>query len=181
MAKRLPVWLTDRERDRLLDIEMSSRDRAILTTFLYAGLRSNELRMLDLVDVDFEAMVIHVRHAKRGKERYVPLHAEAAAALDKYLSDEDRAEPQQPIFLSQRKQRISNRRLRSLIKHLARQAKLQKSVHPHALRHTFAVSLLEAEADIETIRDLLGHEDIRTTSIYLHCSMAGKRLAVDRL
>lgn len=177
MPKRLPVFLTPTEKERLLNLEMVARDRAIVAVFLYAGLRCNELRMLDVADVDFDSMMVHVRHAKRGKERYVPLHAEAAVALDVYLDGDQVG----PVFRSRLGQRISLRRLRSLVKELGREAGLVKDLHPHALRHSFAVSLLEAGSDLETIRDLLGHEDIRTTSIYLHCSMAGKRLAVDRL
>jgi integrase/recombinase XerC len=179
MGRKLPTWLTERECKRLLGVETSLRNRAILTLFLYAGLRSNELRMLDVEAIDFEDMTINVVHAKRGKQRYVPLHAEAAAAIDAYLEDEDRRSG--PVFVSRRGSRISNRRLRSLVSQLAGLAELRKDLHPHALRHTFAVSLLEKETDLETIRDLLGHESIETTSIYLHCSMPGKRKAIDRL
>lgn len=177
VKRRLPVWLTEKERDQLLSVEMSDRNRAILTTFLYAGLRSNELRMLDVVDIDFDEMTIHVRHAKRGKERLIPLHPEVAVAVEKYLGERDDG----PIFLSNRGERISNRRLRSMVKMIATRASLKKNLHLHALRHTFAVLLKENGEDLETIRDLLGHEDIRTTSIYLHCSMAGKRTAINRL
>lgn len=178
--RKLPVWLTESERDRLLNAEMSERNRAIITTMLFAGLRCNELRMLNVEDVDFDDMTIHVRHAKRDKERYVPLHPEIAAALDQYLGDR-RDSLEGPVFLSSRGNRISNRRLHSMVSVLAARAKLRKNLHPHALRHTFAVMLKDNGEDLETIRDLLGHEDIRTTSIYLHCSMAGKRSAINRL
>jgi site-specific recombinase XerD len=157
---------------------MKSRDRAIITTFLYAGLRSNELRMLDVGDVDFEAMTIFVRFGKRQKQRIVPLHAEAAFALSAYL-DHQRLDG--PIFLNRCCKRLSNRYLRMLVKRLGREAGIAKDLHPHALRHTFAVALLEAGADLETIRDLLGHSDIKTTSIYLHCSSARRRAAVDSI
>lgn len=182
MARRrkLPVWLTERDRDQFLAVEMSERNRAILTMFLYAGLRSNELRMLNVEDVDFEDLTIYVRHAKRDKERYVPLHPEVAVTLETYLG-ERKDQGQGAMFLSRLGNRISNRRLRSMVKLFARRAGLRKNLHPHALRHTFAVMLMDNGEDLETIRDLLGHEDIRTTSIYLHCSMAGKRSAINRL
>lgn len=180
--RRLPTWLTDRERDKLLNSELSARDRAILTLFLYSGLRCNELRMLDIRDLDFHDMTIFVRYGKRAKQRIVPLHAEAAAALDAYLEG---ATPggrlSGPVFVSNRGSRISNRRLRSLIKDLAAQAGIFKDLHPHALRHSFAVALMEKEVDLETIRDLLGHNDIGTTSIYLHCSTAKRRAAIERI
>lgn len=179
MPKRLPTWLTATERAKLLDVDMSARDRAVVCLFLFAGLRSNELRMLDIQDIDVEAMSILVRFAKRGKQRLVPLHAEAGAAIDAYIEGRRRG----ALILSSRGTRISNPRLRQLIKSLGVAAGIRKDLHPHALRHSFAVALLETTppTDLETIRDLLGHESIQTTSIYLHCSTARRRAAVDRL
>lgn len=174
--KKLPVWLTGPERERLLSLSMTPRDRAIIALFLFAGLRCNELRMLDVGDLDFQAMTIFVRFGKRSKERVLPFHAEAAASVSRYLSERTSG----PVILSNRGQRISNRRLRSLVKDLGR-AGISKDLHPHALRHTFAVSLLDAGQDLETIRDLLGHESIQTTSIYLHCSVEKRRAAIDAL
>lgn len=177
MARRLPTWLTNPECRRLLATIMTPRDRAIITLFFYAGLRCNELRMLDVEDLDFEAGTVFVRFAKRSKQRIVPLHAEVADALQGYLGDRRTG----PLFLSSRRQRISLRRLRSLTKALGQLAGLRKDLHPHALRHSFAVALLDASVDLETIRDLLGHESIETTSIYLHCSTARRRAAVDSI
>ena len=177
MARRLPTWLTERERARLQILELGKRDRAILALFLYAGLRSNELRMLDVEDVDFEAGMIHIRYGKRSKERLVPLHIEARLSLREYLGERQSG----AIFASYRGQRISNRGLRFLVGRWGNLAGIRKKLHPHALRHTFAVALLEADVDLETIRDLLGHESIQTTSIYLHCTTERKRAAVDRL
>jgi site-specific recombinase XerD len=177
MGRRLPTWLTGPERKRVLGLNLSLRDRAILTTFLYTGLRSNELRCLDVEDIDFEGLTVFVRFGKRAKQRIVPLHAEAAAALDAHLQGRKAG----PVFESNRSQRISYDRLHSLVVELGIMAGLRKALHPHALRHSFAVALLDNDTDLETIRDLLGHDDIRTTSIYLHCSTAKRRAAVDRI
>jgi integrase/recombinase XerD len=177
MALKLPIWLTGPERKKLLALKMTARDKAIVTTFLYTGLRSNELRLLDVEDLDFEAGNLFVRFGKRAKQRIVPLHEEAAAALVAHLAGRQSG----PVFESNRGQRISYDRLHSLVEELGARAGLRKRLHPHALRHSFAVSLLDAGVDIETIRDLLGHQDIRTTSIYLHCSTARRRAAVDRI
>lgn len=177
MGRKLPTFLTASEKRKLLALDLSRRDRAIIAVFLYAGLRANELRMLDAEDIDLDAGTLHVRHAKRGKERMIPLHPEAGIALEVYLNGRSSG----PIFRSNRGQRISYDRLHSLTISLGDQAGIRKRTRPHVLRHTFAVALHENGEDLETIRDLLGHEDIRTTSIYLHCSMAGKRSAIDRL
>ncbi len=179
MAKKLPVWLTKAEQKRLLGLDLSDRDRAIVCVFLYAGLRANELRMLDVEDIDFDDMTIMVRFGKRGKQRIIPLHAEAAAALEAHIGDRRCG----ALFDSNRGQRISYDRIHSLIVELGNDARIHKKLHPHALRHSFAVSLLETDppTDLETIRDLLGHGSIKTTAIYLHCSTARRRAAVDRL
>lgn len=188
-TKRLPTWLNSPERKRLLSPEEFSprnlaRNWAILCTFIYGGLRCNELRMLDVEDLDFEARTIFVRFGKRAKQRIVPMHTETAAALLKHLdgrlsATRRDASASGPVFLSERKLRISLRRLRSLVKELGQQTDLRKDIHPHALRHSFAVALLDKGVDLETIRDLLGHDDIETTSIYLHCSAEKRRAAVD--
>jgi site-specific recombinase XerD len=177
MGQKLPTWLTGPERKKVLGLELSARDRAIITTFLYTGLRSNELRLLDVEDLDFEFLTVFVRFGKRAKQRIVPLHAEAAAALEAHLVGRKSG----PVFESNRGARISYDRLHSLIVEIGKRAGLRKELHPHALRHSFAVSLLDAGVDLETIRDLLGHESIQTTSIYLHCSTAKRRAAVDRI
>jgi site-specific recombinase XerD len=177
MVQKLPVWLTEPERKRLLSLDLSPRDRAIVSIFLYTGLRSNELRLLDVEDVDFEAKTILVRFGKRDKQRIIPLHIEAQAALESHLAGRSNG----PLFESNRGQRISYDRLHSLVGEIGKRAKLRKHLHPHSLRHSFAVALLDAEVDLETIRDLLGHKDIRTTIIYLHCSTAKRRRAVDRI
>lgn len=177
MARRLPTWLTEFERKQLWEIELSNRDRAILAVFLYGGLRSNELRMLEVGDIDYDARTILIRFGKRSKQRLTPLHANAASALDTHLAGRQDG----PVFIGSRGERISNRGLRYLAGGWGHRAGLRKELHPHVFRHTFAVSLLEAGVDLETIRDLLGHEDIQSTSIYLHCTSQRKRAAVDRL
>jgi integrase/recombinase XerD len=186
MGRKLPTWLTGPERKKVLGLELSARDRAIVTTFLYTGLRSNELRLLDVGDLDFEFLTVFVRFGKRAKQRIIPLHTEAAAALDAHLAPpgspfEGGRRTSGPVFESNRGVRISYDRLHSLIVEIGKRAGLRKELHPHALRHSFAVSLLDAGVDLETIRDLLGHESIQTTSIYLHCSTAKRRAAVDRI
>jgi site-specific recombinase XerD len=156
---------------------MSTRDRAILTVFLFGGLRCNELRMLDVEDVDFEESTIFIRYAKRDKQRMVPLHDRAREALEAYLSDRSTG----PIFLSGQETRISNRRLRSLVKELGQRAGLKKDLHPHTLRHTYATLLREAGVELGDVGNLLGHASLDTTRIYDHMSMARKRLAVEKL
>jgi integrase/recombinase XerD len=156
---------------------LTTRDRAVVTTFLYAGLRANELRMLDVEDLDFEAETIFVRYGKRAKQRIIPLHRTAATALRAHLDGRMAGQ----VFESNRGQRISYDRLHSLVIGLGRRAGLRKGIHPHILRHTFAVMLREVGEELDVIKDLLGHASIKTTEIYVHCVVSQLRVAVDKI
>lgn len=175
--RRLPIRLTKAEREQLLALDLSPRDRAILTVFLFGGLRSNELRMLDVQDLDFGECTIFIRYAKRDKQRLVPLHARALEALEAHLGERRSG----PLFLSRTGQRISNRRLRTLVKEMGQRAGLKKDLHPHTLRHTYATLLREAGVELGDVGNLLGHASLDTTRIYDHMSMARKKSAVDKL
>jgi integrase/recombinase XerD len=177
VGRRLPIRLTKTEREQLLAQELSARDRAILTLFLFGGLRCNELRMLDVGDVDFDESTIFIRYAKRDKQRIVPLHSNARAALAAYLGDRQSG----AVFLSGSGHRISNRRLRTLVKDLGQRAGLKKDLHPHTLRHTYATLLREAGVELGDVGNLLGHASLDTTRIYDHMSMTRKKLAVEKL
>lgn len=133
--------------------------------------------MLDVCDLDFENLTVFIRFGKRSKQRIVPLHTEAALATSAYIGERSDG----PIFLNRFGDRLSNRWLRTLVKSLGLSAGIRKDIHPHSLRHTFAVTLLEADVDLETIKNLLGHKKIETTSIYLHCSAEKLRSAVDKI
>jgi integrase/recombinase XerC len=160
-----------------LALDLTDRDRTILTVFMYAGLRANELRMLDAGDIDFETETIFVRYGKRDKQRIIPLHRAAGAALGAHLGGRMTG----PTFESNRGQRISYDRLHSLVADLGRQAGLRKEIHPHVLRHTFAVMLREAGEELDVIKTLLGHASIKTTEIYVHCVVSQLRVAVDKI
>lgn len=177
MGRKLPVWLTQVEREKVLELDLSIRDRAIIMTFLYTGLRANELRFLDVQDVDFESLTLFVRRGKGNKQRIIPLHAEAATILTEHLQGRTAG----PIFKSNRRQRISYDRLHSLVQEIGSQANLKKQIHPHVFRHTFAVSLREAGEELDVLAALLGHENIGTTAIYTHCSVSQLRSAVNRI
>lgn len=187
--RRLPVYLTERERRLLLEEARtrtpravpggSLRDQAILALGLYAGLRVSEIRNLDRRDVDLDAMVVRVRRGKGGKDREVPLHRVAAGLVGLYLASRRDRDP--ALFLSRRGQRISTRQIQDIVRGLAEAAMIPKRITPHKLRHTFATSLLEAGVDLRTVQELMGHASISTTEIYLHVSDEQRRRAIDQL
>ena len=175
-ARRLPDAPATAEIERTLealegDGPIPLRNRALVELVYSAGLRSAEAVGLDLGDVDFEQELVHVRQAKGGKERVVPLGEEAALWLARYLRD---ARPSlanganDAFFLSARGRRLDTSTLRRIVP------------HPHRLRHAFATHLLEGGADLRTIQELLGHSSLSTTQVYSHVDPRHLRRVYDR-
>jgi len=173
-GRRLPVTPRVEEVDATLaglegSTPLALRNRALVELVYSCGLRSAEAVGLDLVDVDFEQELVHVR-GKGGKERVVPLGEEAAHQVARYLRD---ARPQldrgasDALFLSARGGRLDTSTLRRL------------HPHPHQLRHAFATHLLEGGADLRTIQELLGHSSLSTTQVYSHVDARRLRKVYD--
>ena len=175
-ARRLPDAPGSDEIERMLDAlegdgPIALRNRALVEVVYSAGLRSAEAVGLDLRDVDFDQELVHVRRAKGGKERVVPLGEEAALWLGRYLRD---ARPSlakganNALFLSARGRRLDTSTLRRIVP------------HPHRLRHAFATHLLDGGADLRTIQELLGHASLSTTQVYSHVDPRHLRRVYDR-
>jgi site-specific recombinase XerD len=163
-ARRLPDAPAAAEVEQTLealegDGPLELRNRALVELVYSAGLRSAEAVGLDLGDVDFEQELVHVRRAKGGKERVIPLGEEAALWLARYLRDARpalAAGANDALFLSARGRRLDTSTLRRVVP------------HPHRLRHAFATHLLDGGADLRTIQELLGHSSLSTTQVYSH-------------
>ncbi len=150
---------------------LALRNRALLELVYSAGLRSAEAVGLDLVDVDFEQELVHVRHGKGAKERFVPLGEEAAYWLARYLREARSAlvrGAEDALFISARGRRLDTSTVR------------RTTAHPHRLRHAFATHLLEGGADLRVIQELLGHASLSTTQIYSHVDAKRLRRVYDR-
>jgi tyrosine recombinase XerC len=174
LDKRLPVFLTQEETKQLLNRPDSSkpagqRDRAILELLYASGLRVSELNQLDLDDIDLESREIRVL-GKGAKERVVLMGIPAAESIKEYiesgrlqLSNKLR---ERALFLNKKGGRLSVRGIQKLVQHYA--VGLEKAVHPHVLRHTFATHMLDGGADLRVVQELLGHADLSSTQIYTH-------------
>jgi integrase/recombinase XerC len=175
-ARRLPDAPNAAEVERTLeslegDGPVALRNRALVELVYSAGLRSAEAVGLDLGDVDFEQELVHVRRAKGGKERVIPLGEEAALWLARYLRDARpalAAGANDAFFLSVRGRRLDTSTLRRIVP------------HPHRLRHAFATHLLDGGADLRTIQELLGHSSLSTTQVYSHVDPRHLRRVYDR-
>lgn len=170
----LPHVLSIQEIETLLSIPsketfLGSRDRAILEVLYASGLRVSELCSLNIHDCD--DTYVKVR-GKGEKERIVPIGKQAIDAIDHYLIHfRDHFDHKNPaLFLTQKGLRIDRIAVWRMIKELAKKAGIQKNIHPHTFRHSFATHLLDRGADLRIIQELLGHSNIATTDRYTHVS-----------
>ncbi len=181
LDKSLPHFLTVDEAFHLLaqprkDNFGSLRDRAILEVFYGGGLRLAELAGLNLADLDLGEGVLRV-WGKGGKERLAFLGKPAKAALAAYLPRREQvarqgAGPEQPaLFINPRGGRLSTRGVARVVGKWAKKAGLSQALTPHGLRHSFATHLLEGEADLRAVQELLGHAQISSTQRYLHVNL----------
>jgi integrase/recombinase XerD len=163
--KRLPVVLSREEVGRFLDAVEILKHRVILTVCCAAGLRISEAVRLAPAAIDSQRMVIRVDEGKGRKDRYVMLSPTLLDILRSYWRT---ARPKQWLFPGDLPgQPITASAVEDICRKVRRQANIGKPVTPHALRHAFAVHLLESGADLRTIQLLLGHRCLSTTARYL--------------
>jgi integrase/recombinase XerC len=185
--RRLPHVLTQRQIDILIaaadgDKPNEMRDRAVLELLYAAGLRVSEVVGIDLRDVDFDQRTVRVL-GKGSKERVVMMGAPAVRAVLRYVR-EGRSQlaqgAQTALVLNRDGGRLSQRAVQIMVRRYAVACGLDRSVHPHLLRHTFATHMLEGGAELRVLQTLLGHSNVNTTQIYTHVTEAAKRRSVER-
>lgn len=172
----LPEVLSVAEIDSLIDaIDPTTaeavRNRAIIETLYSCGLRVSELVNLEIPRLYLDEGYILVL-GKGSKERLVPISQVAVAAITEYLAERPLT-PAKPgeeaiLFLNRRGSRLTRQMIFTIIRNLAAAAGVQKNISPHTLRHSFATHLLEGGANLRAIQQMLGHESIATTEIYIH-------------
>lgn len=154
----------------------NKRDIAIVTVLLYCGLRVNELVALNIRDVELKrGGVVRVNAGKGNKERIVPVTAEVRNRITEYLEERRVFAQDDPIFLSNMRQRISVRTVEHMLKQLG------EEYHPHMLRHTFVRGLLDNGVDLVTAAKLAGHSDLNVTRSYATPSIQNMADAMERL
>lgn len=147
-----------------VNTNLGLRDRAMFELLYSSGLRVGELSNLDLGDVNLETRMLHVRCAKWGKDRFVPINEVAGRFLESYIGT--RTRPEAPVFLGHRG-RIGVQGIRKRFqKHLTTAGLSNKGFTVHAIRHSVAIHLLSNGADLRYVQDLLGHDSIETTVLY---------------
>ena len=171
-SKPLPTFLRENDMDRLLD-EISYgegfeavRDRMILETFYATGMRLSELIGLNDADVDFSAMQMKVT-GKRNKQRLIPFAGELAADLREYIiiRNETMPERSDAFFVLKNGKRMYPEKVYGIVRRNLAKVVSVKKKSPHVLRHTFATAMLNHEAELKSVKELLGHESLATTEI----------------
>lgn len=177
IGRKLPDTLSFTEVNELINaIDLShpqgERNRTIIETIYSCGLRVSELTNLKLSDLFFDEGFIRVL-GKGNKERFAPINYNTQKYISFYIKDiRSHITPQKgsedTLFLNRRGKELSRQMIFMIIKNLAIKIDLNKKIGPHTLRHSFATHLLEGGADLRAIQQMLGHESITTTEIYVH-------------
>ena len=177
IGSKLPTTLTVKEIDKLIDsIDIKSknkiRNKAIIEILYSCGLRVSELITLKVSDLHFNESIIKVT-GKGNKERFVPISKGAINYIEKYLNEirifqKIKKGSEDTLFLNERGSGLSRVMIYIILNDLKIKAEINKKIGPHTLRHSFATHLLENGADLITIQNMLGHENIVTTERYLH-------------
>ncbi len=177
IGRKLPDTLSEDEIDRIISsIDLSTpqgeRNRAILETLYACGLRVSELVSLKLSDLYFKEGYILVT-GKGNKQRFVPIASSTQKFINIYKDEIRIHEKPQPgfsdiLFLNRRGKSLTRAMIFTIVRNQTRDAGIKKKISPHTFRHSFATHLLENGADLRAIQQMLGHESITTTEIYMH-------------
>lgn len=177
LSKKLPEVLNINEVDKILaqpnvSDTLGLRDKAILELLYACGTRVSELTNLKLSDLFLNEEVIRV-FGKGSKERLIPIGSSAIEWVGKYIKESRSvllriSKSGNYVFLNSRGSKLSRMGIWKIIDRYVKEAGIQKEVHPHTFRHSFATHLLEGGADLRAVQEMLGHADISTTQIYTH-------------
>lgn len=168
-----PIRFKDEVKHSFSDIEIDAirsachteRERALIELLLTSGIRVAELANLDITDIDFNNLSVHIREGKGSKERMTYMTDVCALHLKKYLFT--RLDGVSSLLIStKRKERMTTSGIRKILKRIEKESNVA-NVHPHRFRRTFATNLAKRGMDIQTIAKLMGHADLKTTMIYV--------------
>jgi integrase/recombinase XerD len=168
VGKRIPKFLTEREIEHLREACLTPLEKALFEFMFSTGCRIGEIVSLDKNSVNWSNWSVIVR-GKGDKEREVYFNVRSDIWLKRYL--DERKDNDQAVFVTERiPHRMSIAQMRNIIKRISQRAGINKEIHPHQLRHSYATNLLNNGAPLEVIQSLLGHEKSETTRIYAQLS-----------
>ena len=173
--KPLPIFLKEKEINKILEETnfkegfIGIRDQMIIEMFYATGIRLSELIGLDNKDINFEDSLIKVK-GKRNKERLIPFGDELKESMLRYISvrDETITVKSEAFFIIENGERLYNALVERLVKRQLSKVVTLKKKNPHVLRHTFATAMLNNEANLNAIKEIIGHTSLAATEVYTH-------------
>lgn len=166
--KKIPAVLTKDELKKLLNTIPTKKSKLMVSLTYACGFRVSELINLKASDLNFEEMIGYVRMGKGRKDRVFNIPKFLLKKLKSQVQKQK--EKNEEYLFTGPKGRLTDRNIQKIVRLAAKKAEIEKQVHPHTLRHSFATHLLENGVDIRKIQELLGHADLSTTQIYTHVS-----------
>ncbi|OGJ13380.1 hypothetical protein A3K82_00635 [Candidatus Pacearchaeota archaeon RBG_19FT_COMBO_34_9] len=166
--RKIPAVLTKEEVKRLFNSLPNKKSKLMISLIYACGFRISELLNLKISDLNFEEMTGYVRQAKGKKDRVFNIPQFLLKFLKKQVLSQQ--ESKQDYLFTGPKGKLTDRNIQKIVRIATKKAGIEKEVHPHTLRHSFATHLLENGTDIRKIQELLGHADLSTTQIYTHIS-----------
>jgi site-specific recombinase XerD len=161
----LPKMLNKKEVQKIIEVTQNPKHRLMLKLAYGMGLRVSELVSLKISDIDSTAMLVRIEQGKGKKDRVVPLPESVLEDMRSYYKD---YRPKIYLFEGQHEGQYSIRSAQQVFKSGLKKAGIKKQIGIHGLRHSYATHLLETGTDIRFIKDLLGHQSVKTTEIYTH-------------
>lgn len=189
LEKKLPAKLTKQEAQKILEYAFNNprhnrfiryRDHAMFATFIFAGLRRAELINLRYSDVDLENLSLFIRQGKGAKDRVIPICYTLANSLKRYLEERKLLNKFTPhFFVSMNYDKgVTINSLKKIVANMVKLTGIKFSLHK--LRHTFATLMLEGGCDIYSIAKMMGHSDIKTTTIYLYATVEHLKMQINK-
>ena len=171
------------EQPAKLSTPEAKRDKAMLELLYASGMRVSELVSLNLDDIDIDGGDVRC-FGKGHKERLIPIHKQAASAIEEYMKEVRHHWVHNPaekaLFLNQRGDRLTRQGLWQILKGYAKSANLDAEITPHTLRHSFATHMLSGGADLRSVQEMLGHANVSTTQVYTHLTTEHIRRAYEK-
>jgi len=172
-SKALPVVFSCQEIKRILKTPKLLKHRVLFAIIYDCGLRISEAINLRITDIDFNRQRVHIRESKHKKDRYVPVSVIVLRGLTTYLRSSN---PKDWLFNGKRRgEQISKEGIRHAFRSVIRKTGIKKQVCIHTLRHSYATHLLEMGLDIVSVKNQMGHAEIRTTMMYLHIAKSNPK------